>query len=325
MFRSLFAIMANTFTEILRQPVFAVVLGAAIFLIVLTPSLSMFSMDDDNMLLSDVCLSTLLVAGLFLAVFAASSVVSREIENKTVLTVVTKSVGRNIFVFGKFLGVALALILAQYILSIVVMMVVRHGVMQRASDESDLVVIILGSITTVLILLIGGAGNFFYNWRFSSTAVYSTTFCLTLLMGFLLVVDPHWKFNPAENHMKLVLVGPILLAILASLIIAAFAVVTSLRMNLVATLILCSVFFVLGTIIQYWLGPIAAQGGIHGWFAWAGLTIIPSLNMYNVTNAVYDGRAVELNYLSHAALYAFCYIVAILALGMAIFRNRQIG
>ena len=38
--------------------------------------------------------------------FVATAVLSREIENKTVLTVVSKPIGRTTVIFGKYIGVA---------------------------------------------------------------------------------------------------------------------------------------------------------------------------------------------------------------------------
>jgi ABC-type transport system involved in multi-copper enzyme maturation permease subunit len=47
-------------------------------------------MSDDNKLLRELGLSTLFLASLFIAIFAASGAVAEEIENKTILTVLSK-------------------------------------------------------------------------------------------------------------------------------------------------------------------------------------------------------------------------------------------
>ena len=50
---NLLAIISNTFTETLRQPIYGVVLAATIGILILSPSLVMFTLDDDNQLLKD--------------------------------------------------------------------------------------------------------------------------------------------------------------------------------------------------------------------------------------------------------------------------------
>ena len=80
----LVTIARNTFTESIRQPIFAVVLLVAGLALSLNPSLSAYTLEDDNKLLIDMGLSTLFLAGLALTAFTATSVLSNEIQQRTV-------------------------------------------------------------------------------------------------------------------------------------------------------------------------------------------------------------------------------------------------
>ena len=324
--RNLLAIITNTFTETLRQPIYGVVIGVTLLLLILSPSLAMFTMDDDNQLLKDIVLSTLLVAGLFLAVFAAATVVTEEIENKTVLTVISKTVSRATFVLGKFIGIAAAVILAEYFLSLVMLMVIRHGVLQTARDEHDYVVITLAVIATAVTFIIGLVGNYLYRWRFSSTAVFLGTILATVVMAALVFIDPHWNFNPAENNLHWELIGPVLLILIAVMILTAIAVAAATRLNLIMTLLVCVCVFVLGVVVQQWLGPVARQqSGPASYLAWVVLVVVPSINFYVVTNAVYKGISIPANYIASVALYAFLYVGGILLFAVGLFGSREIG
>ncbi|MBN1765145.1 MAG: hypothetical protein JW860_07800 [Sedimentisphaerales bacterium] len=325
MLRCLLAISSNTFRETLRQPVYAVVVGTTMLLLILSPALAMFTLDDDNKLLIDIGLSTLLVAGLFLAVFASATVVTEEIENKTVLTVITKTVSRFVFVLGKFLGIAAAVIIAQYFLSLVFFMVVRHGVLEKASDKHDFVVIILGSTAFLVVFIVGLAGNYFYHWRFSSTAILLSSVLGTIVMGILIMIDPEWKFNPAANHIDPNLLGPIVLTIIATLILTSISVAVATRFGLVMTMIICILFFILGAGVHYWLGPLTSGEGVAKYLAWVGMSLIPSINIYVVTNAIQNDQAVPLIYIGHSALYALFYVCAALMFAIALFRTREIS
>src|SRR5690242_17231027 len=104
----------NTFVEAVRQPIFFVMIVICGVLQLFNTWSTGFSMgysdsaevSGDNKLLLDIGLATVLVCGMLLAAFVATAVVSREIENKTVLTVVSKPIGRPTVVLGKYLGVA---------------------------------------------------------------------------------------------------------------------------------------------------------------------------------------------------------------------------
>ncbi len=325
MLKSLLAITTNTFTEAIRQPVYGVVVGTALLLLIFNPSLSMFTMADDNSLLKDIGLSTLMVTGLFLAVFASASVVSDEIDKKTVLTVLTKTIGRPTFVLGKYLGIALAITLAWYFLLVALIMICRVGVMQTASHDIDKVVVVIGSIVIGLSVLISLAGNYLYNWRFSSSATILASILATIALIILSFVDSQWKINPANNNLNWDLLIPGLLVLMSSLILTAIAVVCAIQFNLVMTMTICALAFVLGAMIQYKLGPIVSTGGIKAYLAWAAMAIVPSTNIFVVSESLYTKDPVPIKYLWASASYALCYIAGVLTIAITLFKNRQLG
>jgi hypothetical protein len=80
MFTALYSIAKNTFVETLRQPIYAVIIVIAILLFILAPSVSMYTLDEDVKLLRELGLSTLFLAGLFIAVFSAPGAITEEID-----------------------------------------------------------------------------------------------------------------------------------------------------------------------------------------------------------------------------------------------------
>jgi len=140
-----FSIASNTFTESVRQPAYAVIIAVAAALIVVSPYVTMFTLQQTEKMMTDMGLATILLAGLLLAAFTASSVVSQEIENRTVLTVISKPTGRAEFVLGKFLGVMGGLVLAIYLLSLTLLLTISGGALE-ANNEFELSLIIVFSI-----------------------------------------------------------------------------------------------------------------------------------------------------------------------------------
>ena len=317
----LFTIAKNTFIETLRQPVYAIIIIAALFLFFISPSLTMYTMSDDNKFLREIGLSTLFLASLFIAIFSASGAVAEEIENKTITTVLSKPVQRPIFIVAKFLGVAAAVVLAHYICTIALLMAIRHGVLESVNDTHDWTVMSTAAATVVLTFLLTAFFNYAYDWKFSSTAIALVGIFATLSIVFLSFIDRDWQFNPQGNGINgLDIYGSVLL-LLAAIIIVALAVALSARFNIVVTLSACVGIFLLGLISDYTFGRFAETQ------LWAkiGRFLVPNLQIFWISDAIYEGSEVPLKYVIISASYALCYTTAILLFAIALFQRRQVG
>ena len=324
MFRStmhkLITIARNTFVETLRQPIYAIIIVAAMLLFLLSPSLAMYTMDDDNKLLREIGLSTLFLTSLFVAIFSASGAVAMELENKTILTVLTKPVQRPIFILAKFLGVIAAVALAHYLCTIALLMAIRHGVMESAGDTHDWTVLGPGIGVLLLTLVLSALFNYLYDWKFSSTAIVIAAILATAVMVFLIFIDPNWQFNPAKNGINRLDVAGSVLLFLGAVIIAALAVALSARFNTVVTLSACIGVFLLGLISDYLFGLFHTH-------AWARVvrSVVTNLQVFWISDAIYEGSVVPLKYILISGLYAICYASAVLAVAVAVFQKRQVG
>jgi hypothetical protein len=317
----LFTIAKNTFIETLRQPVYAIIIIAAILLFFVSPSLTMYTMSDDNKLLRELGLSTLFLASLFIAIFAASGAVAEEIENKTIMTVLTKPVQRPIFILAKFLGVAGAVAMGHYICTIALVMTVRHGVLESVNDTNDWTVIATAGIVVALACLLSAFFNYAYDWKFTSTAAVLLAGFGTIGLIFLVFIDRDWQFNPANNKINALDIYGSVLLFLAALIIAALAVAISCRFNIVVTLSACVGIFLLGLVSDW------AFGGLAKTHLWAKVCyfVLPNLQIFWISDAIYEGSEVPIRYVLITASYAICYTAGILALAVALFQRRQVG
>ena len=317
----LFTIAKNTFIETLRQPVFAILIIAALLLFFVSPSLTMYTMSDDNKLLRELGLSTLFLTSLFIAIFSASGAVAEELANKTIMTVLTKPVQRPIFIIAKFLGVAAAVVLAHYICTVALLMSIRHGVLETVNDTHDWTVLGTAGVGIAVVVLLSAFFNYIYDWKFSSTAIVLAAVFATLIIIFLAFIDRNWKFNPKENGINAVDIYGSVLLLLAALIIVALAVALSSRFNIVVTLSVCIGIFLLGLVSDYVFGRFAEA---HLW-ARLGRFLVPNLQIFWISDAIYEGSKVPVRYILTSASYAFCYTTAILALAVALFQRRQVG
>ncbi len=317
----LLTIASNTLTETLRQPIYGVIVGVSLILYLLSPALAMYTMDDDNKLLREIGLSTLFLSSLFIAIFAASGAVAEEMENKTIMTVLSKPIPRPLYIVAKFLGVCAAMALAHFIGTITLLMIIRHGVMEDAGDVHDWTVIVTGGISVATALLLGVFFSYAYDWKFSSTAISTLAVMGTLSLLFLAFVDSHWHVDPGDNGIGMFDIYAAILLFFAAVVIAALALAFSARFNIVVTLSACVGFFLLGLISDYVFGRLAET---HVW-AQVGRYLVPNLQIFWISDAIYEGSAVSLKYIGKAALYAVCYAGGILAVATALFQRRQVG
>jgi ABC-type Na+ efflux pump permease subunit len=317
----LITIAKNTLTETLRQPIYAILIGCAILLYILSPSLTMYTLDDDNKLLREIGLSTLFLTSLFVAIFSAAGAVAEELENKTISTVLSKPVSRPVYVLAKFLGVSCAVALAHFICSVAMLFVIRHGVMETASDTHDWTVITAGLFVVGGALVMGTFFNYVFGWKFSSSVVVLLALFATISLLFLTFVDRHWKFNPAENHFSRFDIYAAILLLLAAIVITALAIALSSRFNIIVTLAACVGIFLLGLIIDYVYGQ---YGEAHIW-ARIARYVVPNLQVFWISDAIYEGNPVPFRYIGTAATYAACYTGAVLAIAVGLFQRRQVG
>jgi len=281
----------------------------------------MYTMSDDNKLLRELGLSTLFLTSLFIAIFSASGAVAQELENKTITTVLSKPVQRPIFIIAKFFGITAAVVLAHYICTIALLMAIRHGVLETVNDTHDWTVLGTAAVVILVTLLLSAFFNYAYEWKFSSTAIVLTGIFATLSLVFLSFIDRNWQFNPQENGFNAVDIYGSVLLLLAAIIIVAMAVALSARFNIVVTLSACIGIFLLGLVSDYTFGELAKTK------LWARICYfsVPNLQIFWISDAIYEGSEVPLKYIAISASYALCYTVAILAVAIALFQRRQVG
>jgi ABC-2 type transport system permease protein len=320
-FYKLLIIAKNTFIETLRQPVYAVIIAFALFLFVMSPSVTMYTMDEDIKLLREIGLSTLVLAGLFIAIFAATGAITEEIETKTITTILSKPIGRPTFILGKFLGVTAAVVLAHYICTIAMVMAIRHGVLESATDTHDWPVIATAAGVVLAALVLTAFLNYTYDWNFCATAVVLTAVFATFGMVFLSVIDKEWQFNPENNNLYAFDIYGSVLLLFAVIVLVALAIMFSTRFNVILTLGCCVGAFLLGLISDYVFGRFADSR------VWAkvGQILVPNLQVFWISDAIYEGSAIEPRYLAISAIYAVLYTSGILLLAVGLFQRREVG
>lgn len=111
------AITLNTVTELTRQKVFYVLLVFALLLIGSSIFMAQFSFQQEFQILKDVSLGAISIFTSLLAIVATARLLPRDIEDRTVYTILAKPVPRLEYILGKIAGVLLLLAISTLVMS----------------------------------------------------------------------------------------------------------------------------------------------------------------------------------------------------------------
>jgi ABC-type transport system involved in cytochrome c biogenesis permease component len=122
-FARIFAITANTLTELTRQRVFYVLLIFALLLIGSSIFMARLAFQQEFQLLKDVSLGAMSVFTSLLAIVATARLIPQDIEDRTIYTILAKPVPRFEYVLGKLAGVLLLLAISMLVMSAMFLLV----------------------------------------------------------------------------------------------------------------------------------------------------------------------------------------------------------
>jgi hypothetical protein len=250
--RQFLTIATNAFMELVRQPVFLLLMtsSAAFEIFLATPYY--FAFGDEPKLVKNSTLAVMLLAGLLGAVLSASASLAREIRTGTALAVLAKPVGRAQFLLAKYVGLVLALTVVTYVNLIAALLASRMAF--DAYGSTDLFAVGIFSLALILAYLMGGFSNFFLRRPFVSDAV----FCLVLMVTVAFVVINFYTKEAKPQSFatgvdwRLIPAG--ILILFALWVLAGLALACSTRLDIIPTLAICSALFLLGIMSDYLLG-----------------------------------------------------------------------
>ncbi|HWD20383.1 MAG TPA: hypothetical protein VHB20_14000 [Verrucomicrobiae bacterium] len=320
--RQFITIAVNAFMELIRQPIFLLLMTTSALFEVFLACINYFGFGDEPKLVKNSALAVMLLAGLFGAVLNASASVAREIRNGTALAVLSKPVGRARFLLAKYVGLAAALVVLSIVDCIAALLASRMAFDAYGDVDTPALSIFCGAL--LLAYLIGGFTNYFLRRPFVSDAVFAVValsiLAFALLQGFI-PRDPgrmgvdykgiDWRIIPAA-----------VLILMALLVLAAVALACSTRVEVIPTLAICSAVFLIGLVSDYFWGVRSKEGV---WWATALYTVVPNWQQFWMADLLEGDNKIPLTYLCKAFGYAATYIGAALAVALVMFEDRELS
>ena len=319
--RQFLTIATNAFMELIRQPVFLLLMTASVLFEIFLAVPYYFAFGDEPKLVENSVLAVMLLSGLLGAVLSASASLAREIRTGTALAVLSKPVGRAQFFLAKYTGLAAALTLLSYVNLIGVLL--ASWMAFDAYGKTNLPALGIFAAGVVVAYALAGFSNFFLRRPFVSDAVLAlvvmATFAAFLIFQFItqrqtmgVMAHVDWRLVPAG-----------ILILFALWILAALALACSTRLDTIPTLAVCSAFFLIGLMSDYFFGRRAETGE---WWASTLYTVIPNWQLFWFADALDMGKSTfHWGYVGKAFAYMVAYAGAALAVGTALFEERELS
>ena len=118
------AIALNTFKEAIRDRILYLLLFFAVVSLIFSRLLAILAVGDRVKIIMDVGLASLSLFGALMAILMGTSLVFKEIDKKTIYTLLSKPIHRYQFLLGKFFGLILTLLVMLFFMSLIFIVIV---------------------------------------------------------------------------------------------------------------------------------------------------------------------------------------------------------
>jgi hypothetical protein len=286
MIRRISAIATVTWTELVRLKVFYFLIIFALLVIGNSFFLARFSFEEEFQMLKDIALGAMSIFSALIAILATATLLPKDLEDRTIYTILAKPVSRFEYLLGKLGGVFLLLTLAVLIMGALfaVVLLLRTQHLLHAT-EAEMASMPAAEVAAALAkiraaghdpnLFAGGLVILLKAWLLAAMTMFISTFAST----------------------------------------AIFTTITSFAVYFIGHL--------QATARDYWLAANDSGFVTQAVLALVAL-VFPDLQAFNLVDDVVAGTAVPAAILAKTVALGFAYIAVYTALAAAIFHGREL-
>jgi ABC-type Na+ efflux pump permease subunit len=282
----IWAIATNTLLELFRLKVFYFLLIFALLLIGSSAFMIDFSFQEQFQLLKDVSLGSMSIFTWLLAVLATAMLLPKDIEDRTLYTILAKPVPRFEYLVGKLLGVLLLLFISTVVMS-ALFAVALYGRQQ---------VVIAETIRNY-------AGAPQDQLRDALRGIRESTFTFSLIPGIAII------------YVKAALFAALTLFISTFASSTIFTIMVSIACYFIGHL--------QGIARDYWLGN-AATGALPRIFLALVALIFPDLQLFNLVDDIVAGNSVPMLLFAKTAALGGLYGCIYLLVAYFVFASKEL-
>ena len=280
------AITGNTLTELVRLKVFYFLLIFALLLIANSLFMARLSFQQEFQVLKDVSLGAMSIFSSLLAIVATARLIPRDLEDRTIYSILAKPVPRHEYLMGKLAGVLLLLalsILAMSALFLVLLFVREHILVNETLRAT-------ASLRPEQI-------------QEALHSLKASAFNANLFPGIVII------------YLKAALLAAL------TLLISTFA-----SSNIFTILVMVFVYFIghlQATAREYWLQDHSGGWLVRAFLALVALAF-PDLQLFNLVDDIVAGTAIPMTLFSQTAVLGCVYTSIYLFLAWVAFQGKEL-
>lgn len=280
------AIARNTFTELVRQKVFFFLLIFALLIIGNSAFMAKFSFQEQFQMLKDISLGAMSVFTSLIAILATANFLPKDMEDRTIYTLLAKPVPRYRYLLGKLLGIIALLACATLLMSALFLATLwlrESAVLMETRAQ------------------LSGAPS--EEMRLATKEITDATFNMNLLPGIVIIF--------------------IKSSLLASLTLFLSSFATSSIFTIIMAAALYFIGHLQATAREFWLSGVEVEWWSRLLAAGVAL-LFPDLQAFNLTDDIIAGTAVPLALFLNTAGLGILYIAVYSALAALVFSGREL-
>jgi ABC-type Na+ efflux pump permease subunit len=280
------AIARNTFTELVRQKVFYFLLIFALLVIGNSAFMAKFSFQEQFQMLKDISLGAMSVFGSIIAILATANFLPKDMEDRTIYTILAKPVPRFSYLLGKLCGIFSLLAVSILLMSALFLAVlwIREGTVLAETRAQ----------------LQGGSAE---EIAAAVKEVTNATFNINLIPGIVVIFLKS--------------------ALLASLTLFLSTFATSSIFTILMATALYFIGHLQSTAREYWLAGVDVQWWSRILAALVSL-LFPDLQAFNLTDDIIAGTAVPMALFAGTIGLGILYISVYFSLSALVFSGREL-
>jgi ABC-type Na+ efflux pump permease subunit len=280
------AIARNTFTELVRQKVFFFLLIFALLIIGNSAFMAKFSFQEQFQMLKDISLGAMSVFTSLIAILATANFLPKDMEDRTIYTLLAKPVPRYRYLLGKLLGIIALLACATLLMSALFLATLW---LRESTVLTETRAQLAGASPEELALAV--------------KEVTAATFNINLLPGIAIIFVKS--------------------ALLASLTLFISSFATSSIFTILMAAALYFIGHLQATAREYWLSGVEVEWWSRLLAAGVAL-LFPDLQAFNLTDDIIAGTAVPLALFLNTACLGILYVAVYFALSALVFSGREL-
>jgi hypothetical protein len=280
------AIARNTFTELVRQKVFYFLMIFALLVIGNSAFMAKFSFQEQFQMLKDISLGAMSVFGSIIAILATANFLPKDMEDRTIYTILAKPVPRFSYLLGKLCGIFSLLAVSILLMSALFLAVLW---IREATVLAETRAQLQGASAEEIAAAVKEVTN--------------ATFHINLIPGIAVIFLKS--------------------ALLASLTLFLSTFATSSIFTILMATALYFIGHLQSTAREYWLAGVDVQWWSRLLAALVSL-LFPDLQAFNLTDDIIAGAAVPMAVFAGTIGLGLLYISVYFSLAALVFSDREL-